>query len=196
MVSTQSYARLHGDLAYLARRLRDETPPLADPPNREASALGAIILAAAAVETAINHSVERTFPPRGLAQDKLPIQHLARERVDTEKPPFKKLKLLAYAMRLTMDWESEPWRSLPELSRLRNALVHYDASPVRTSEKGTLFEHKDLKVLARRLDLWKLHERGATWLEGFLNRPCAEWAVSTSDAVLRSLDRSPWITTS
>jgi hypothetical protein len=180
----------------LARKLRDETPELVDPPNREPTALGAVILAAAAVEAAVNHSVERTFPPRDFALAKLPIQHLARERVDRERPPFKKLKLLAFAMEVTVEWDAEPWRSLPELSQLRNALVHFDASPVRTSEKGTLFEHKHLRELARRLDLWRLHERGATWLEVFLNRPCADWAVRSADAVLRSLDSPPWIRTS
>ena len=101
--------------------------------------------------------------------------------------------MLAHSMGLTVDSDAEPWRSMPELFDLRNALVHYDARPVHTSFQGNLFERPKLQALARRLALYSIFERGGTWLDVFLNRPCADWAVATTEAVLQALDSSPWV---
>jgi len=154
-------------------------------------ALGAIILSAAAVEAAVNHRVESVFYARSLTQGG--IYQLAHERVKRERPPYKKIKLLARAMGLSPAWDVDPWRYLPDLFELRNALVHYDARPVYTSLEGNLLEREQLKALARRLSLFSIHDAGGTWLDVFLNRPRADWAVTTAEAVLKALDSPPWI---
>jgi len=190
-IFTLSYSLLHGDLVVLARRLRDETATPTGPPKREPPALGAIILSAAAVEAAINHRVESAFYARSLTQGG--IYQLAHERVKEERAPYRKIKLLSLAMGFTPPWDEDPWRYLPDLFELRHALVHYNARPVYSSVEGNLFENKQLKLLAQRLALFSIHEAGGTWLDVFLNRPCADWAVTTAEAALKALDSPPWI---
>ena len=82
---------------------------------------------------------------------------------------------------------------LVALGAKTRALVHYNARPVYSSVEGNLFENKQLKLLAQRLALFSIHEAGGTWLDVFLNRPCADWAVTTAEAVLKALDSPPWI---
>ncbi len=61
---TYTYTLLHNHLIGMARELRDQTPPRDRTPRMELSALGAIVLAATAVEASLNHAVEQRSLPQ------------------------------------------------------------------------------------------------------------------------------------
>lgn len=189
--TTYTYTLFHSQFMFLAQRLQIETPPRGATPHTETSALGAIVMAAAAVEVAVNYIIERSLRPTEVIKDAQPIVWLAREHIEAAGPTNEKLKLLARARGITIDWEEEPWLSLSDLFALRNALMHYKSRPISTSS-GPVFDLKHLRPLAGRLKLWEIFESGGTWLEVFLNRDCADWAVQSAQSILGALHKPPW----
>lgn len=189
---TYTYTLLHNHLIGMAREFRDHTLPRDETPKMELSALGAVLLAATAVEASLNYAVERSFPPTDIIKDQQPVLWLAKDRIEVEGKINERLKLLAYARGIAIDWHNDPWLSLANLFQLRNALVHYKSRPVMTST-GAIFDFEHLRPRASRLGIWEVHQRGGTWLDVFLNRDCAEWAVTTAEAILNAFDNEPWI---
>ena len=191
------YTLLHNRLLGLCRRLADEAGK-DDSRDRGVAALGAIVLADVAAEAAINHLVEVTFPPVDLRKRPEPqawLHRMAHAHVTQFRPPRQRLKALAELFGLSLSWEAdEPWRSLGDLHELRNALVHYPSTPVKSTSPSTetFPRRRHLEPIARRLGTFSKFEAGGTWLDVFLNEQCARWACDTANAVLKALDSPPW----
>ena len=159
-----------------------------------ARALGAIVLADAAIEIGINHLAETAFPPRGMMPAHWPVHQFAFERLHRSLRPYERLKAVAAMMRLSPAWKAEPWESLRDLHAIRNALQHYEAAPVKASDPGvkTFPNEERLRPVAERFDTWSRYEAGGTWLEVFLNALVARWAHSTAREVLHTIRTGPW----
>lgn len=191
--ATFQYTRLHGYLLAEASHAVGRAEPRTDVPKLDRAALTAIVLSAAAVEAAVNHCIAKAFPPVDAMRDRNPTMWLAWTAVDNAGSPKKKLARLALFLECTFDAGAEPWMSAGDLARLRNRLVHYDARPVITSEVGAVPPSKDLRSLAERLRLIDVHAKhGGTWLDVFVNRDGAQWALDTAKAVADTLDAAPW----
>jgi hypothetical protein len=151
-----------------------------------------IILSATAVDAAVNHTIERLFRPAELTRVHAPVLWLARQHVAKAKPIRKRLDLLALARGTSINWNIDPWLSLPELFHLRNSLVHFNAEAVVTSDGGPVFRDQRLVGLAKRLGLWPIFEAGGTWLDVFLNKEGACWTFGAANDCLDALDAGPW----
>jgi hypothetical protein len=187
-----TYTNLHVHLLGEAQEALNRTPERSATPRMDRPALTAIILAAAAIEAAVNHCVAISFPPPLLLREHRPNEWLSWLAVDQARSPKDKLRLLAVRLRTKFDAGAEPWMSAGDVGKLRNSLVHYEAHPVIENE-GATFPVEKLRSLAERLGLFPIQaDHNGTWLDVFGNRDCAKWAVDTADAVLRTLNRKPW----
>lgn len=193
MPTSYHYTLFHNHCLAYAGELLEGLPEREDGPRMQRPAIGVIVLSAMALEAAANHTVERLFRPM-LHVPKLAALKLARDRIAQETNPLQKLDLLAEAVwGEGLDTGEEPWQSAGDLYALRNSLVHYQSRPVSTSEEGTVFlEKARLRNRARALGLWSIFEEGGTWLDVFLNRPCAQWAVGTGNDAVDALRQPPW----
>lgn len=157
-------------------------------------ALGAILVADAAMEAETNFVIESAFPTRTLPRDRLPVHHFAFERLMALRPASRRLVAFAPMMHIRVDGGALPWRAMSELHKVRNALAHFDGGPVSSSDPETkVFPRvQELRPIAEALGTWTLYEQGGTWLDVFLNATVAQWAAETADAVHQVLNSPEW----
>ena len=194
-VTAYTYTLLHNRLLGLCDDLAADVEAAergevrgADPGAR---ALGAIILAHAAIDAGVNHLAETAFPPRGMMPAHWPVHAFAFERLHWLNAG-RRLRVLATMLRVPPTWEAEPWvASLRDHRVVRNALQHNQGGPVRASDGLATFPD-ELRVVAKRLGTWARYESGGTWLEAFLNATVARWAHRTAREVLHAIRAEPW----
>jgi len=192
-----SYTLLHNRLMGLVQRLADDTDAMVQGKQQGDPgvwALGAIALADTAVEIAINHTVETAFPPHSMMPEHWPVHQFAFEHLGKTRPPLDRLKALTRMQRRSPNWNDEPWASVRDLHTVRNALMHYESRPVRSTDPTvTTFPNAEkLRPIAQRLGTLVLYEGGGTWLEVFLNLTVARWAYETADRATRLLNSKEW----
>jgi hypothetical protein len=192
-----TYTLLHNRLLALVRRLVADTEAAESGTLREDAgvcALGAIVLADAVVEIAMNHVIEKAFPPRSLRPDHWPVHQFAFERLARIRPPLERLKALTEMQRRSPKWDEEPWTSVRDLHAVRNAVMHYESGPVQSTDPkvNTFPRATELQPIARRLGTIARYESGGTWLDAFLNSTVAKWAEQTATATTRVLDSGEW----
>jgi hypothetical protein len=188
-----TYTLLHNRLMGLCHgllRAYEAAPPTRD---GQMTALSVILLCDCSVEIAIHHRIEQSLPPREIAAPLRQVFRVVRAALLRQRPPVRRLEELGLILNVIVDWTAEPWRSVRDLHDLRNALAHYEASPLSS-------DHPDSDVFPRRRQLQPLAERLGTaeqitgadgWLGAFLNPVCARWAYDTADTALRQIDRGP-----
>lgn len=193
MPESYTYTLFHNHCLAYARELLEAVPERTEVPKMERPAIGVIVLSAIALEAAVNHAVEVVFPPRSVLEQE-PVFRLARNHVTEPTNPMQRLERLALAMEIDLDQGQKPWQSAGDVYALRNALVHYQANPVLTSEEGPIFEDKArLRNRAEVLGVWGiLEDEGGTWLDVFLNRPCSQWALESATEAVQTLQEPPW----
>lgn len=164
-----------------------------DPRELSMTAMSVIILTDAAVEIAIHYRIEKSLPPREIAFPLRPVFRLVRETLWKRRPPLNRLRDLGKMLGVEVELTQEPWRSVGDLHRIRNALAHYEAGPLSS-------DHPEAEVFPRRAELEPVAERLGTldratgdggWLASFLNPTCAQWAYDTADRAVREIDKGP-----
>lgn len=196
MPQRYTYTLFHTHCLGYAAELLEQVPELGEEPKMHRPAIGVIVLSAMAVEAAANHTVERIFLPDAVLE-RFPAMKEEKEKVKDITNPVETLKQLAKRMGMEFDKGDTPWQAAGDLHTLRSALVHYGSDPVITSEEGPVFwdrQRKRLKDRAKKLGLWSIsEEEGGTWLDVFLNRPCARWALKTAREAVDALQEPPWM---
>ena len=190
-VYSSSYVLLHNRLMGFCQGLLKQGDDSRDERGLSMAAMSVIILADAAVEIAIHHRIESSLPPREITFPLRPVFRIVREALWKRRPPLGRLAELGRILGVAVDLGEEPWRSVADLHRIRNALAHYEAGPMSS-------DIPDADVFPRRAELEPIAARIGTldrvrtgWLCAFLNPTCAQWAYDSADRALREIDKGP-----
>ena len=192
-VYTSSYTLLHNRLAGFCQRLVKGPDDADDARGLSMTAMSVIILADAAVEIAIHYRIEKSLPPREIAFPLRPVFRVVREALWKRRPPLARLAELGKVLGVPVVLDQEPWRSVGDLHRIRNALAHSEAGPLSSNhpESEVFPRRAELEPIAARLGTLDHAKGEGGWLGAFLNPTCAQWAYDTADRALREIDKGP-----
>ena len=151
-------------------------------------ALGAVILSVAAIEAGINETYLTMADNVGRAVQQLPADKVRLLAILWDQvEPFPTLKKYQIALvacgQRPFDPGLEPYQSAQDLTRVRNALIHFKPEWDNDSGDHAKLEAR-LKNRFQETQTWKRAKGARKWFpDRCLGAGCAEWACNTAKSL-------------